>query len=87
LVNLHTLYFGKSPEDERLQLNGARLLELQNLMRHLGYLQQASGLYDTATQEAFRAFTGNENFEERCDPANGWIDAPVYTYLVRKFGK
>lgn len=88
LIYLHRLYFGKSPEHERLQLTGARLFDLQKIMARLGYLQTPpSGLYDQPTKEAVRAFIGNENFEERCDPAAGWIDAPVYDYLLRKFGK
>ncbi|PWH17394.1 MAG: fimbrial assembly protein FimA [Anaerolineae bacterium] len=88
LIYLHRLYFGKSPENERIPLAGAPLFELQKIMARLGYLQTApSGLYDKATREAFRAFIGNENFEERCEPEAGWIDAPVYDYLLRKFGK
>ena len=88
LVYLHCLYFGKSPESERIQLKGAQLMEIQKIMNRIGYLKpEPSGNYDLATQEAFRSFTGNENFEERCDPATGWIDPPVYEYLLRKFGK
>lgn len=87
LIYLHRLYFGKSPETERIQLTGTHLHNLQNIMARLGYLQTPpSGIYDEPTREAFRAFTGNENFEERCDPAAGWIDAPVYDYILQKFG-
>jgi uncharacterized Ntn-hydrolase superfamily protein len=88
LVYLHRLYFGKSPDNERIQLRGAQLVTMQKIMHKLGYLKdQPSGVYDSTTQQAFRAFTGNENFEERCDAAAGWVDGPVYDYLVRKFGK
>lgn len=87
LVSLHYLYFGKSPESERIQLHGAALQKIQQIMLHLGYLKQPGNSYDRPTQEAFRAFTGNENFEERCDPVAGWIDSPVFDYLIRKFGK
>jgi uncharacterized Ntn-hydrolase superfamily protein len=88
LIYLHQLYFGKSPTEERIQLQGPQLLAIQQVMNQLGYLKLLPGdNYDLATQEAFRAFTGNENFEERCDPAAGWIDAPVYEYLIRKFQK
>ncbi len=87
LVSLHYLYFGKSPASERIQLHEAALLKIQQIMLQLGYLKQASNSYDRPTQEALRAFTGNENFEERCDPAAGWIDSPVFDYLIRKFGK
>lgn len=88
LIYLHRLYFGKSPDKERIQLAGTHLYTLQKIMARLGYLQTPpSGVYDEPTREAFRAFTGNENFEERCDPAAGWVDGPVYDYILRKFGK
>ena len=89
LVYLHHLYFGKSPADERIQLHGPQLLAIQRILKRLGYLKQlpSDESYDLTTQEAFRTFTGNENFEERCDPAVGWIDTPVYEYLIRKFKK
>jgi len=88
LIYLHRLYFGKSPENERIQLKDAQLVTLQKIMVKLGYLgAPPSGTYDPETQTAFRSFTGNENFEERCDPAAGWIDGPVYDYILRKFGK
>lgn len=88
LIYLHRLYFGKSPEKERIQLSGIQLVNLQKIMVKLGYLgAPPSGTYDPETQTAFRNFTGNENFEERCDPAAGWVDGPVYDYILRKFGK
>ncbi|MCX6080005.1 MAG: DUF1028 domain-containing protein [Chloroflexi bacterium] len=88
LIYLHRLHFGKSPADERIQLQGAQLLAIQKIMNQLGYLKiPSSGSYDLATREALRSFTGNENFEERCDPSAGWIDAPIYDYLLGKFGK
>ncbi len=88
LIYLHRLHFGKSPTNERIQLQGAQLLAIQKIMNQLGYLKiPSSGSYDLATREALRSFTGNENFEERCDPSAGWIDAPIYDYLLGKFGK
>jgi len=88
LIYLNRLYFGKSSEKERVHLTGTHLHNLQKIMARLGYLQTPpSGLYDERTRDAFRAFTANENFEERCDPAAGWIDAPIYDYILRKFGK
>jgi uncharacterized Ntn-hydrolase superfamily protein len=88
LVYLHQLYFGKSPENEHIQLKDAALKDIQEIMIRLGYLKQPpNGNYDKDTQEAFRAFIGNENFEERSDPVSGWVDAPVFDYIIRKFGK
>ncbi len=84
LLELHELYFGKSPKSERIRLTGAALKDMQGIMRRLGYYTSSSTRYDETTRAAFRAFIGNENFEERADPEKGWIDGPVFEYLLRK---
>jgi uncharacterized Ntn-hydrolase superfamily protein len=88
LLQLHRLYFGKSPESERLRLTGENLKQLQMIMVNKGYYNGlVHGNMDNKTQEALNAFIGNENFEERCDPKAGWIDLPVFNYIIKKFGK
>lgn len=84
LLELHYLYFGKSPKSRRVTLEGPVVTELQRIMKSLGYYTSTDGVYDDATREAFRAFINNENFEERADPAAGWIDQPVLDYLLKK---
>ncbi len=84
LLELHGLYFGKSPKSDRVRLTGAALRDIQQIMKGLGYYTSSSTRYDETTRTAFRAFIGNENFEERADPDAGWIDRPVFEYLVRK---
>lgn len=87
LLKLHWLYFGKSPESEHVQLAGEILISLKKIMARLGYFQPtADSNYDEKTKEAFRTFIGNENFEERSNPDDGWIDKPVLDYLLNKFG-
>jgi uncharacterized Ntn-hydrolase superfamily protein len=87
LLELHHLYFGKSPESDRLALTGLVLIHLQEIIAHLGYyLGSTHGSLDDATRTALIAFIGNENFEERCDAQAGWIDKPVYEYIIKKFG-
>ena len=81
LLEMHNLYFGKSPESERVKLNGQVLTQLSEILRRRGYLNNKS---DFIT--AFNQFIGNEKFEERADPQATWIDKPVLDYLVRKFG-
>ena len=86
LLEMHDLYFGKSPESERVTLKGKNLGRIQAILRELGYLKSApSGVFDPATQKAFTAFIGNENFEERADPSAGWVDRPVLKYIFKKF--
>jgi uncharacterized Ntn-hydrolase superfamily protein len=85
LLELHHLYFGKSPASKRAKLQGEVVEQLQKIMMGLGYYCPVNGLYDETTREAFRAFIGNENFEERANPDKGWIDRPVLAYLLKKF--
>ena len=82
LLELHELYFGKSPESDRLQIKGRVLNHLTTILKQEGYLKKE---YEFIA--AFKEFIGNENFEERADPNAQWIDRPVYRYLVQKFEK
>ena len=87
LLQLHRLYFGKSPESERLVLSGNVLSRLQEIMKQTSYYHgPALGQMDETTRIALNAFMGNENFEERCNVLAGWIDSPVFDFLVEKFG-
>jgi uncharacterized Ntn-hydrolase superfamily protein len=88
LLEMHELYFGKSDEKDRVPLKGEPLQQLQEIMIRLDYLEgKADGAYGELTRSALRAFTGNENFEERVNLEEGWIDRPVLEYLLKKFGK
>lgn len=87
LVEMHRLYFGQSPEEDKLAIEGEVAESLQELMRDLEYYEGAvDGRYDDETKRALRAFVGNENFEERADVESGRIDEPVYEFLLRRFG-
>ena len=82
LLEMHELYFGKSPESERVALTGNALTQMSEILTHTGYLANGKAFTD-----AFKEFIGNENFEERADPQAQWIDSPVLEYLIKKFGK
>lgn len=84
LLEVHRLYFGRSPRSGRIKLEGDIVKDIQRIMKGLGYYATVDGQYDDATREAFRIFIHNENFEERADPDAGWIDEPVLKYLTRK---
>ena len=81
LLEMQDLYFGKSREPERVALKGKALKQLTDILMQEGYLKKGRDFVN-----AFREFIGNENFEERADPAAKWIDKPVLKYLVKKFG-
>ncbi|OGO22646.1 MAG: hypothetical protein A2Y54_07510 [Chloroflexi bacterium RBG_16_51_16] len=86
LLELHSLYFGKSVESDRIQLHNETVNRIQRILIRLKYLDgEPDGVFDKKTQIALKQFIGNENFEERADPEEGWIDAPVLDYLFSKF--
>ena len=80
LLEMQDLYFGKSPENERVALKGKALDQLTDILMRQGYLKKGENF-----GKAFQEFIGNENFEERADPEAAWIDKPVLKYLVKKF--
>jgi len=80
LLEMHELYFGRSPEADRVELKGKSLVQITEILRQEGYLEKGR-----AYRDAFNEFIGNENFEERADPEAQWIDKPVLKYLVKKF--
>ncbi len=82
LIAMHELYFGKSPESDRMPIKGRALSHLTTILKQEGCLKK-----DTEFVSAFNEFIGNENFEERADPNAAWIDRPVLKYLVQKFEK
>jgi len=82
LLEMHELYFGKSNESDRTEINGKALKQLTDILSHEGYLKKEKDF-----RKAFNEFIGNENFEERADPEAKWIDNPVLQYLLKKFNK
>lgn len=80
LLELHELYFSKSPKSDRAEIKGKVLTQLTDILTQEGYLKKGMEFRD-----AFNEFIGNENFEERIDPDANWIDKPVLKYLLKKF--
>jgi uncharacterized Ntn-hydrolase superfamily protein len=88
LLQMHRLYFGESPESDRVRLQGADIVRFQRLLTRTGYYHgDPHGVLDAATRAAFEAFVNNENFEDRSDPREGIIDRPVLNYLYQRFGE
>lgn len=80
LLEMHELYFGKSKEEDRVELTGTALKQITDILMQEKYLKKSKKF-----RAAFNEFIGNENFEERADPEAKWIDKPVLKYLVKKF--
>ena len=86
LLELHDLYFGKSPISDQVELKGPSLRSLQDLMKRLGYYHGGvHGEYDVPTRVALESFIGSENFEERTYLDTGRMDRPVLEYLLTHF--
>jgi uncharacterized Ntn-hydrolase superfamily protein len=82
LLDMHELYFGKSKEEDRLEITDSIREQVNEILAQQGYLKDGKSFV-----EAFKELIGNENFEERADAQAMWIDAPVWNYLTKKFGK
>jgi len=82
LLEMHELYFGKSEENDRVAIQGDVLNRITEILTQECYLNGQKEFL-----AAFNEFIGNENFEERADTQAAWIDAPVFRYLTKKFGK
>lgn len=82
LLELNNLYFGTSPAVDKLQIEGAVLVDLRRIMASKGFYRgDISGPWDEATFKALDGFVASENFEERVDLRKRLIDGPVLAYL------
>jgi uncharacterized Ntn-hydrolase superfamily protein len=87
LLELHRLYFGKSPPEEVLAMQGGVASTLISILRrHAGYAGEPGNALDEPALQALREFVGRENFEDRVDIEHRVIDAPVFEFLVKRFG-
>ncbi len=75
LVGVHQLLFGKTPEEEWLEIDGELMAELRDRLARLGYRHES-------LDAALRAWAGTENFEERVKGARR-LD-PVVLAELRK---
>lgn len=86
LLGLHHLYFGVTSAADKISIDEALAREFQTMIGRLGYYDGAiDGNWDDATQTAFRAFVGTENFEERVDVPGRTIDPPALDYIRKQF--
>lgn len=88
LLDLHQLYFGSSPVEEKERIDGGVLLELKRMMRQTGYYKgEEVASWDVETADAINAFITAENFEERVDLSARTIDSPVLAFLRNAYGR
>lgn len=66
ILELHKLYLFPPEPQDILPIDSTLASELQELLTISGdYKGSVNGVYDSATRDAFRQFTGRENLEER----------------------
>lgn len=87
LVAMHHLFFGKPKPEDQLLIDESLARELQALLLRAGYTVPVTGVWDTASQQAFWALVSNENLEERwaIDRQPDRIDRVALDYLRRRF--
>jgi uncharacterized Ntn-hydrolase superfamily protein len=86
LLDLHELYFAKTREDEKIEVDKDTGCTIQTSLKRLGYYDgDIDGKLDGAARIAFDSFCGIENFEERMLEGN-YIDKKVLEFLINKSG-
>lgn len=84
ILGLHRFYLTRPPADRYLPIDAALATELQETLRDLGYYHGAiNGAFDDGTRDAFFAYGGVENLEERLVP-DARIDRDVLEFLRSK---
>ncbi len=84
ILQLHKFYFFSSDPHDILIIDQALACELQELLTITGdYQGSISGIYDDATRDAFREFSGRENLEERWSE-DARIDCIVLEFMRKK---
>ena len=82
LLEIWDFYFGSSPAEDKLAIEGELLVELKQIMRRAGFHRgDDSAVWDDVTAQALDAFSGTENFEERMSFKQRTIDKPVLAHL------
>ncbi|PJF41810.1 MAG: fimbrial assembly protein FimA [Phototrophicales bacterium] len=88
LVKMHYLFFGTPKPEDLLDIDRHIATELQQILMRTGHYQgPISGEWDTASKEAFWAFCGVENLEERwsLDQEPDKIDRVTLDYIRERF--
>ncbi len=90
ILDLHHLYFDKSPLETHIPIDTGLAAELQSILTDTGHYTGAiNGGWDKASQEAFWSLISMENLEERwtIDEHPELIDPVVLSFIRQRFGK
>ena len=82
LLELHELYRGTTPEAEKVVMDSEIIAELQDRLRTHGLYEAApNGNWSDDFQNAFAAYIGVENLEERINLERCTIDPPALRFI------
>lgn len=85
ILQLHKLYLFPPNPTDIVAIDQSLARELQELLTASGDYQGAiNGFYDNATRDAFRAFSGRENLEERW-LEDARVDRVVLEFMRQKY--
>ncbi len=90
LVTTHHLFFGRPKTEDLTSITSDIAREIQHWLQTQGYLkQETTGIWDTASKQAFWSLVSNENLEERWnfEGNTDLIDQVALNYLREHFGK
>lgn len=90
LLRMHHLYFGETNPADLLDIDSQIATELQQMLANLGhYGGPISGEWDDTSKDAFWAFCGMENLEERWTPDSepDKLDRVVLEFIRERFVK
>lgn len=87
LLGLHEIHFEKTKEEDKMIVDAKLAKDIQKALKELGYYEfDITGKYDEKTIQAFDAFCGWENLEERTHKGN-IVDRNVIEFLFNKLEK
>lgn len=89
LVQMHHLFFGANKPEDSLKIDAPLATELHGILQKLGFYEGViDSPWDDESIDAFWAFCGNENLEERWTPDENpdTIDKVVLNYIRERFG-
>ncbi|HUN09789.1 MAG TPA: DUF1028 domain-containing protein [Aggregatilineales bacterium] len=90
LVKSHHVFFQPPKPDDVLPINEALARELQQMMFKAGHLRrEPDSIWDESVRQAFQAFVGNENLEERwsIERTPDHLDRVALAYLRERWGQ
>lgn len=84
LLDLFEIYFGKTKDQDKLEVDSELALLMQHALHKLGFYNDSfTSRFDIATKTAYENWCGWENYEERILPEN-LVDKSIIEILLKQ---